>query len=170
MGRLLDPAWWELMSYVVTVIGLPLAIVVFLAEQRKERQNEEDAVYESLSERYQQFLHVMLQYPELRLFSMTKTSALDAEQHERMIVIFGMLVSLFERAYLLLYEEGLRDAKLRRWRSWEDYMQEWCAREDFRDVLDDLLIGEDPAFCDYIRDMARALTPGTTAAPGARRG
>ena len=32
---------WELMSYVVTVIGLPLAIAVFLFEQRKERENEE---------------------------------------------------------------------------------------------------------------------------------
>ena len=31
---------WELMSYVVTVIGLPLAIGVFLFEQRKERENE----------------------------------------------------------------------------------------------------------------------------------
>jgi len=27
---------WELLSYVVTVVGLPLAIVVFLLEQRKE--------------------------------------------------------------------------------------------------------------------------------------
>ena len=28
---------WELLSYVVTVVGLPLAIFVFLFEQRKER-------------------------------------------------------------------------------------------------------------------------------------
>lgn len=37
---------WELMSYVVTVIGLPLAIAVFVYEQRKERDNEEEAVYQ----------------------------------------------------------------------------------------------------------------------------
>lgn len=34
---------WELLSYVVTVIGLPLAIGIFLYEQRKERENEEEA-------------------------------------------------------------------------------------------------------------------------------
>ena len=34
--------WWEIASYVVTVIGLPLAIGVFLLEQRRERRNEED--------------------------------------------------------------------------------------------------------------------------------
>ena len=33
---------WELLSYVVTVLGLPLAILVFIYEQRKELQNEED--------------------------------------------------------------------------------------------------------------------------------
>jgi hypothetical protein len=42
---------WELLSYVVTVVGLPLAIAVFLYEQRRERGNEEEAVYESLSVR-----------------------------------------------------------------------------------------------------------------------
>ena len=42
--------FWELGSYVVTVIGLPLAICVFLYEQRKERENEEEEVYQLLSE------------------------------------------------------------------------------------------------------------------------
>ncbi|HJW52820.1 MAG TPA: hypothetical protein VJ501_12480 [Burkholderiaceae bacterium] len=40
-----DSSIWEVASYVVTVIGLPLAIFVFLYEQRKERATEEDEVY-----------------------------------------------------------------------------------------------------------------------------
>lgn len=146
--------FWELLSYVVTVIGLPMAILVFALEKRKERQNEEDAVYESISEKYQEFLRVVLDNPDLHLFSMTKTPALDENQTERMMVAFSMLIALFERAYVLLYEDGLRGAKLRRWRSWEDYMHEWCAREDFRDVLETLLLGEDPEFGAYIRTLA----------------
>ncbi len=63
---------WELLSYIVTVIGLPMAILVFALEKRKERQNEEDAVYESISEKYQEFLRVVLDHPDLHLFSMTK--------------------------------------------------------------------------------------------------
>lgn len=146
--------FWELLSYVVTVIGLPMAILVFALEKRKERQNEEDAVYESISEKYQEFLRVVLDNPDLHLFSMTKTPALDENQTERMMVAFSMLIALFERAYVLLYEDGLKGAKLRRWRSWEDYMHEWCAREDFRDVLETLLLGEDPEFGAYIRTLA----------------
>lgn len=145
---------WELLSYVVTVVGLPLAIVVFAMEQRKERQNEEEAVYESVSDNYQEFLRIVLEHPDLHLFSMAKTPELSEEQQERMMVIFSMLISLFERAYMLLYEEGANSDKLRRWHSWEDYMREWCARADFRDSLDTLLTGEDPDFCAYIRGLA----------------
>jgi len=145
---------WELLSYVVTVVGLPLAIAVFAVEQRKERQNEEEAVYESISDNYQEFLRIVLEHPDLHLFSMAKTPELTEEQQERMMVIFSMLISLFERAYMLLYEEGANSEKLRRWHSWEDYMREWCAREDFRDSLDSLLAGEDQDFCAYILALA----------------
>jgi len=145
---------WELLSYIVTVIGLPLAIVVFFVQQRKERQNEEDAVYESVSDNYQEFLRIVLEHPDLHLFSMAKTPELTDEQNERMMVIFSMLISLFERAYMLLYDADGHPGKQRRWHSWEDYMREWCAREDFRDSLDSLLAGEDPDFCDYIRGLA----------------
>ena len=37
---------WELLSYIVTVIGLPLAISVFIFEQRKERNSGEGKVYQ----------------------------------------------------------------------------------------------------------------------------
>jgi hypothetical protein len=45
-----------MLSYVVTVIGLPMAILVFIYEQRKERESEEDEVYQLLSDNYQDFL------------------------------------------------------------------------------------------------------------------
>ena len=145
---------WELASYVVTVVGLPLAIFVFLFEQRKERENEEEAVYQLLSDNYQDFLRVALEHPDLRLFSSQEASGLTDEQRERMVILFSMLVSLFERAYLLLFEEEMSGTKARRWASWEDYMREWCQRSDFRALLPRLLTGEDPQFADYIRRLA----------------
>ena len=38
-----DREVWELLSYVVTVIGLPLAILVFIWEQRRERTPPADS-------------------------------------------------------------------------------------------------------------------------------
>ncbi len=141
---------WELLSYVVTVVGLPLAIVVFLYEQRKDRENEEDKVYQLLADNYQDFLEVALANPDLRLFSAEQTPQLNEQQRERMVIIFSMLVSLFERAYLLLYEEDMSPKEARRWYSWDDYMREWCRRADFRASLPSLLRGEDPGFAKYI--------------------
>ena len=144
---------WELLSYVVTVIGLPLAIFVFLYEQRKERENEEEEVYQLLSDNYQDFLKVALDNPDLRLFSAGSGGALSPEQKERQLIIFNMLLSLFERAYLLLYEEDMSAKQARRWNSWEDYILEWCRRPDFRDSLPALLHGEDPGFVRYVERL-----------------
>lgn len=94
----MDLESWELLSYVVTVVGLPLAIAVFVYEQHRERDNEEEEVYQLLSDNYQDFLKTALEHSELRLFSAEQTPALSEEQRERMLIIFSMLVSLFDAA------------------------------------------------------------------------
>jgi hypothetical protein len=156
---------WELLSYIVTVIGLPLAIFVFLFEQRKERENEEEAVYQLLSDNYQDFLKVALDNPDLGLFSAAGAASLTAEQQERRFIIFSMLISLFERAYLLLYEEDMSPKQARRWNSWEDYMVQWVSRPDFRAALPPLLHGEDPDFVRYVERLAASASASRTGWP-----
>ena len=50
----------ELSSYAVTVIGLPFAVWVFVAQQKKERENEEAEAYQLLSDAYIDFLEIVL--------------------------------------------------------------------------------------------------------------
>lgn len=148
-------AWlFEQASYVVTVVGLPFAIWVFLSQQRKERENEEEEAYILLSNSYNDFLKLVLANPDLKLRTVYGKPELTDEQRERALVIFEMLISLFERAYLLLYEPVMTPKQARRWNSWEDYMREWCRREDFRELLPRLLGGEDPEFSTFIRRLA----------------
>lgn len=151
----LAPDTWEQLSFIVTVFGLPMAISVFIYEQRKERDNEEENVYQLLSDNYQDFLKIALDNADLHLFANDETPALTDEQRERMLIIFSMLISLFERAYLLLYEENMSDKQRRRWSSWEDYMVEWIDRADFYALLPNLLRGEDPDFCAHIKTLAQ---------------
>jgi hypothetical protein len=146
---------WELLSFAVTVFGLPMAITVFIYEQHRERDNEEENVYQLLSDNYQDFLKVALDNADLRLFAVDETPALSDEQKERRLIIFSMLISLFERAYLLLHEDNMSEKQRRRWSSWEDYMAEWLERSDFRSLLDVLLRGEDPRFAAHIQQLAR---------------
>jgi hypothetical protein len=147
---------WELASYVVTVVGLPFAIVVFMLEQRKERQNEEEEIYQQLSDEYGEFLKLLLQNADLQLTGRPlEDGALTDEQRERRRILFELLISLFERAYLLVYEEHMSRQTARLWGSWEDYMRFWCSRPDFRSALEDgLLEGEDPDFSAHIRSIS----------------
>jgi len=146
--------WWEIASYVVTVIGLPLAIWVFVIEQKKERQNDDDEVYQELSAEYTEFLKLVLQHADLRLMSPASTGELSEEQRERRSVLFSILISLFERAYLLVYEDEMSKQQTRLWQSWEDYMREWCRRAEFREALPKLLEGEDPDFVAHITQLS----------------
>jgi hypothetical protein len=146
--------FWELASYVVTALGLPVAILFFAWEQRKERDNEEEAQYQLLSDAYNDFLKVVLAHPDLQLRSSEPLPDPTREQRERMLVIFDMLISLFERAYLVAYKDDMGETEARRWNSWDDYMREWCRREDFHNALPLLLRGEDPEFTEHIRRIA----------------
>lgn len=145
---------WELLSYIVTVFGLPLAILSFMLEQRKERENEDEEVYQLLTADYTDFLKLVIANPDLKLRSQREITDLSEEQRERMQVLYEILISLFERAYLLSYDENMSRKQERRWLSWEDFMREWCEREDFRKLLPRLLHGEDPDFARYISRLA----------------
>lgn len=146
---------WEQLSYIVTVIGLPFAIVVYLKDQRQERQNEEEELYQRLSDEYAEFCKLIIDNADLRL--RTQKDALPdltPEQEERRLILFEMLIALFERAFILVYENDMSRQQRRLWQSWEDYMRDWCEREDFRALLPRLLTGEDEDFSAYILRIA----------------
>ena len=141
----------------MTVFGLPLAILVFLYEQRRERRNEQEEIYQRLSDEYTGFLKLVLGNPDLQLLRKgAPDHPLSDEQNERKLAIFNILISIFERAYLLVFEERMDRQTQRLWLSWEDYMREWCRRKDFRDALPELLEGEDEDFQTHIRTIAEA--------------
>lgn len=147
--------WVEALSYVVTIFGFPMAILVFIYEHRRERQNEQEEIYQRLSDEYADFLKLVLDNADLHMLRQGGSDLpLTEEQRERKFALFNILISLFERSYLLVYEERMDKQTLRLWQSWEDYMREWCQRKDFRELLSELLKGEDEDFAAHIRRIA----------------
>ena len=155
--------WLEALSYLVTILGFPATILVFMFEHKRRLSNEENELHRNLSEEYDNFLRLVLDNADLLLLKRSNaTPPLTEEQSERREIVFRMLVSLFEKAYIILFDEDMgRDAR-RRWLSWEDDMREWCRKNDFRGVLPDLLEGEDDEFSEYI--LALAESEGLSAA------
>jgi len=150
--------WLEALSYLVTIIGLPLAIAVFVLDRRRDRQTDEEEIYLRLSDEYADFMRLVIDNADLRLRSPHPPADLSEEQQERKLALFAILVSLFERAYVLVYEERMSRQQQRLWQSWQDYMHEWCQREDFRAALASLLAGEDPGFIATIERIAKNAT------------
>lgn len=151
--------WWEGASYVVTVIGLPLAIGSYLYDQARERQNEEEEIFQYLSEEYAEFQKLALEHADLHLTRMDHVPlSLTPEQLERKYMLYDILVSLLERAYMLVYEDDMDRQTARLWASWEDYIRNWCRRPDFRSMLPELLQGEDPDFSAYVMAIAQQET------------
>lgn len=145
---------WELLSYVVTVLGLPGAILLFWRELRRERENDEFEIHDTLSGAYTDFLKLVIANPDLDLHSPRPAAELTPEQRTRVRVLMEILVSLFERAFLLVHEERMGPRQRRLWHSWDDFIRDWCRREDFRQALPELLVGEDEAFAGYMRRVA----------------
>ncbi|MHB1145029.1 MAG: hypothetical protein ACYCZS_09045 [Thiobacillus sp.] len=146
--------WLEALSYLVTIVGLPLAIGVFIYDRRRDQQTDEEEIFLRLSDEYADFMRLVIDNADLHLLSPAAKGELSEDQLERKHALFAILVSLFERAYVLVYEDRMSRQQARLWQSWEDYMTEWCQREDFRAALPALLQGEDPGFVEMIRRIA----------------
>ena len=147
--------WWELASYVVTCFGFPYAILLFMYENYKERQNDDEEIFQALSEEYARFCNLLIENADLQLMTEPlPDNGLSPEQRERKKIIFEMLVALLERAYILVHEDEMDKKEQRLWATWEDYIHFWCRRADFQTALADLLAGEDPEFTAYITGIA----------------
>jgi hypothetical protein len=152
----------EFSFYLVETFALPFAILVYVFERRKERIADQEELYQRLSDEYTNFLKLVLDNADLQLLSKhAPVRELTEEQKERRLALFGILVSIFERAYILVYEEHMDKQTKRLWSSWEDYMREWCLRPDFLKALPDLLEGEDPDFQRHIERIAQSSPLGS---------
>lgn len=106
----------EALSYLVTIIGLPFAIWVFIKEQRKERTNDDEELYLKLSDEYSNFLRLVLANADLKLMTKAEPETpFDTEQIERLNILFEILIAIFERAYILVYEEKMDRQTARLW-------------------------------------------------------
>lgn len=142
--------FFEFLSYVATAVGIPLAIITFVYQEKKERQNEQEEIYDKLMGHYAEIQEKLFEYPELDMHSQESQ---DAETKRRQHILYEMLISLFERSFILLESEK-DPAYQRMWNSWADYIQEWLDKPNFCAALPKLMKGEDPDFVAYIAKLS----------------
>ena len=129
------------------ILGVPVTIIAFIYQERKERQSEQEEIYDKLMQHYAEIQDKLFTHPEIDQHT---TPLQDPEEYRRQRIVYEMLISLFERAYILLEDEKSPDYQ-RMWNSWLDYINVWVGRPNFQAILPEMMRGEDP---DFVRFMA----------------
>ncbi len=126
-----------------TLVSVLLAVTLFIQGQRKEaaaqvqaqataRESRVHDAYTSLDDKYLDYVKVCLDHPDLDVSDtpMLRTAPPTRDQQRREAMVFSMLISVLERAYLM-YGAPTDAFEKNQWTAWSAYMKEWTKRPNF---------------------------------------
>jgi len=124
----------QMISSITSILGIPVGIYLYYSTKRKEQRDREYGTYNALDEKYLQYLQLCLEYWDLDVFDIPlpeqkKRPTLEQTRKEQ--ILFLILVSILERAYLM-YKDQSTEIKKDQFSGWEEYMRAWSSRASFR--------------------------------------
>lgn len=160
----------EIASLIVNLVGVPVAIVLYFLSKRQERIEREYGTYNSLDEKYIEYLKLCAENPDLDVFDLPADAspppakpgeAGSAALPRKPLIIFSVLLAILERAYLM-YRDKSRAVQASQWKGWDGYIRDWATRPNFRQAWQALRGQYDADFEMY---MERVLGRGVANAP-----
>ncbi len=147
----------QMLSYIATLVGIPVGLFVYIEEKRKERKDREYGTYNALDEKYKEFLVLCMDNPDLDLYDVPIKNAkkLTEDQKVQQLALFDILVSLLERAFLMYRDQSNR-VKQKQWKGWVVYMDDYAAHPTFRKLWKERGMEYDEDFMVY---MGRIVAP-----------
>lgn len=144
---------------VVNLVGVPVAIVLFFLNKRRERLEREYGTYNSLDEKYVDYLKICVEHPNLDVFDLPMPDYKPTpELCWQELQVFAMLIAILERAYLM-YRDKSHAVRESQWVGWEAYMKDWASRQNFRDAWDKLKGQFDCGFEKYMASLLSQIRP-----------
>ena len=125
---------------IVTACGLILGLIgLFIAYRthRMERESEilerEYGTFDALDDKYVEFMYKCAEHPHLDLFSIPIDSPrkLSTDDLNRERALYSVLISIFERAFLMFEKRASKELKERQYPGWKETMRTYCLRESF---------------------------------------
>jgi len=146
--------WLSILSNAATIVAVPIAVLVYVNEKRKERREREYGTYNALDDKYIEYLQLCITHPRLNLYStgLPVPAELTPEELIERDAMFEILISILERAYLM-YRDQTNDVKKAQWDGWNTYMKDWTDRADFRDLWNRLGYQFDADFSNHMRSL-----------------
>lgn len=145
---------FELIAYIVTIFGFPIAIYIFYLERKRERIATKAQALAQSSDRYVEFLTLSLNYPHLDVFStpITNEYELTAEEVRIESTLITMLIDMFEKAYLMYHIEK-KCIHQSQWNGWTGTIKSYCFRDNF--IREWEIVGTqfDISFYSFMQDL-----------------
>lgn len=150
----------ELASYVVVVLGVPTGIFQYVQAKRREREDRERHIFDAISASYVEFQHLCLERPWLDVFDIPdeQPATLTPLQQKEEAIAFAVLLSIFERAYLL-HSEHPSPITSGQWREWDAHIRGYFQRANFRRAWRQGSSSYDPRFVTYMEQIEREDAP-----------
>jgi hypothetical protein len=148
----------DALSKAVVILGLPLAYIQYLRTTKKEKRDREYGTYNALDEKYLEFQKLCLDHPYLNIFDIPDNNPpkLDGKQKKEELILFTMLFSIFERAYLL-YSDQYTELKKKQWIGWDSYIKSYCERDNFLSAWEISGATFDTDFEKYMEDIIEEI-------------
>lgn len=149
----------EVLTFIITILGVPAAIFVYLKEQKNQRLEREYGTFDSLDEKYIEIQQLCIEHPGLDVFDspFSNPKVLSEEQKKQEEAILLIRISIFERAFLM-YQRTTSHSQKDQWDGWEVEIIEWFSRANFRDVWKEHGAYFDKSFFEYFNDHILILT------------
>jgi hypothetical protein len=124
----------------VAILTIPTAVYAYWYRKKKEEQlawlnlaelqkEADDLAYSRLYEDYNEFLKIVMQYPQFDLGDqkLNHRPELDELDNVRFQSLFNIFLSLAERAYLL-FRTTSDNMKVKQWEGWRSYIVDVLSR------------------------------------------
>lgn len=145
----------DLLANLATFLGIPLAIILFMNEKQKERHEREYETYNSLDDKYLDFMKLLIDNPDIDFFQLTNKDIEEyqTEKRIRLISLFEYFISLLERSFLL-YSDRDSEMKKLQWSGWVKYIEDCASKQGFQTMWKELGRGYyDERFCQFLETI-----------------
>jgi hypothetical protein len=124
----------QMVASITSILGIPVGIYLYYSTKKRERRDREYGTYNALDEKYLQYLELCLEnwdldVSDIPLPPQKKKATLEQIRKEQ--ILFLILVSILERAYLMYQDQSTKVMKAQ-FSGWEQYMRLWSSRANFR--------------------------------------
>lgn len=123
---------FEGLSYVVSVTFIVPSAVIFILNQEAERRSRKETSHKYVIERHHQFLMLCLSHPEFGLETGRPQLMTDEKLLVQRDIIFDVLTSLFETAYIT-YSDSRYSFRKEQWAGWSAYIDRYACRPDYQE-------------------------------------